>query len=239
MEKIILENYKGLIWDLDGTIFNISDALKKAVDDGIEKYQLSIQRDEVMEEIAHLIEEIQNYPVPKILLNSYELLKVNFLKGISFFKKLRIAVFLFNQFNKYKDAESTIYVGIDELISKLFNKKFKLAILTNNKSQYAEEVLDKFNLTKYFDIIIGFNEVTEVKPSPEGIQIILDKWKMKPSEAIFIGDMTTDVEAGKSADVMMICVASGLAQKETLRKHNPDKLVNNTNELIQLFGIEN
>ena len=112
-----------------------------------------------------------------------------------------------------------------------------MAILTNNKSQYAEEVLDKFNLTKYFDIIIGFNEVTEVKPSPEGIQIILDKWKMKPSEAIFIGDMTTDVEAGKSADVMMICVASGLAQKETLREHKPDKLVNDTNELIQLFGI--
>ena len=150
MEKIILEKYKGLIWDLDGTIFNISDALKKAVDDGIEKYQLTIKRDEVMEEIAHLIEEIQNYPIPKILLNSYELLKVNFLKGISFFKKLRIAVFLFNQFNKYKDAESTIYEGIDGLITKLFDKKLKLAILTNNKSQYAEEVLDKFNLTNFF-----------------------------------------------------------------------------------------
>ena len=239
MEKIILGNYKGLIWDLDGTIFNISDALKKAVDDGIDKYQLSIKRDEVMEEIAHLIEEIQNYPIPKILLNSYNLLKVNFLEGISFFKKLRIAVFLFNQFNKYKDAESTIYEGIDDLIMKLFDKKLKLAILTNNKSQYAKDVLDKFNLTKCFDVIIGFNEVSEVKPNPEGIQIILNKWKIKPSEAIFIGDMTTDVDAGKSANVKMICVASGLAQKETLREHKPDILVNNTNELIQLFGFEN
>jgi len=166
-------------------------------------------------------------------------LKVNFLKGISFFKKLRIAVFLFNQFNKYKDAESTIYEGIDGLITKLFDKKLKLAILTNNKSQYAEEVLDKFNLTKFFDVIIGFNEVSEVKPNPEGIQIILDKWKIKPSEAIFIGDMTTDVEAGKSANVMMVCVASGLAQKETLLEHKPDILVNDTNELINLFVFEN
>ncbi|MHA2180651.1 MAG: HAD family hydrolase [Promethearchaeota archaeon] len=234
-----MEKYKGIIWDLDGTIFNISDALKKAVDDGIEKYQLTIKRDEVMEEIAHLIEEIQNYPVPKILLNSYELLKANFLTGISFFKKLRIAIFLFNQFNKYKDAESTIYNGIDNLISNMFNKKLKLAILTNNKSQYAKEILDKFNLTKFFDPIIGFNEVTEVKPNPEGIQIILDKWKIKPSEAIFVGDMTTDVDAGKSANVMMICVASGLAQKEALQEHKPDILVNDTIALINLFGIEN
>ncbi|MFX1328282.1 MAG: HAD family hydrolase [Promethearchaeota archaeon] len=237
MEKINLTNFKGIIFDLDGVIYDITESIKKAVDDGIEKYQLhNVNRDDVMEEIAHLIEEIQNYPVPKILLNSYELLKVNFLKGISFFKKLRIAIFLFNQFNKYKEAESTIFNGVDKLISKLV-KHVKLAILTNNKSQYAEEVLDKFNLTKYFETIIGFNEVTEVKPNPEGILKILNKWNLKPSEAIFIGDMTTDIEAGKAANVKMICVASGLARKEILLKHQPDILVDNTEQLIKLFNF--
>jgi HAD superfamily hydrolase (TIGR01549 family) len=237
MEKINLEKYKGIIWDLDGTIYDITAAIKKAVDDVIEKYNLSVNQNEVMEEVAHLIEEIQNYPVPKILLNSYELLKVNFLEDVTFFKKIRIAIYLFNQFNKYKEAESTIFEGIDKLIKKIFNKKIEMAILTNNKSQYAEEVLEKFNLTKYFDIIIGFNDVSEVKPNPEGILKILNKWKIKPSEAIFIGDMTTDVDAGKAADVKMVCVASGLAQKQTLYEHHPDILVENTEELIKLFNI--
>ncbi|UCC19703.1 MAG: HAD-IA family hydrolase [Promethearchaeota archaeon] len=237
MEKIYLEKYKGIIFDLDGVIYDITEAIKKAVDDGIEKYQLeNVNRDDVMEEIAHLIEEIQNYPVPKILLNSFELLQVKFLEGISFFKKLRVAIFLFNQFNKYKEEESTIFKGVDDLISKLA-KNVKLAILTNNKSQYAEEVLEKFNLIKYFNTIIGFNDVSEVKPNPEGILKILSKWKIKPSEAIFIGDMTTDVDAGKAANVKMICVASGLAQKETLKKHQPDILVEDTKQLIQLFNI--
>ncbi|MFX1390950.1 MAG: HAD family hydrolase [Promethearchaeota archaeon] len=235
MEKINLQHFKGIIFDLDGVIYDITSAIKKAVDDGIEKYKLeNVNRDDVMEEIAHLIEEIQNYPVPKILLNSFDLLKVDFLKGISFFKKLRIAIFLFNQFNKYKEEESTIFKGIDDLISEMA-KKVKLAILTNNKSQYAEEVLEKFNLSHYFDIIIGFNDVTEVKPSPEGILKILDKWNLKPSDAIFIGDMTTDVDAGKAAKVKMICVASGLAQKQKLAEHKPDILVDNTENLIELF----
>lgn len=236
MEKINLDKYKGIIFDMDGVIYDISEAIRKAVNDSVEKYNINVNPDDVMEEIAHLIEEIQNYPVPKILLNSYDLLKVKFLEGISFFKKLRIAIFMFNQFNKYKEAESTIFKGIDDLISKLA-KKVKLAILTNNKSQYAEEVLEKFNLTEYFSTIIGFNEVTEVKPSPEGIIKILEKWNLKPSEAIFIGDMTTDIEAGKAANVSMICVASGLAQKETLRNHNPDILVDDTEQLIKLFNI--
>jgi len=236
MEKINLDNYKGIIFDMDGVIFNISDAIKKAVDDSVDKYQMNVNQDEVMEEIAHLIEEIQNYPVPKILLNSYDLLKVKFLEGISFFKKLRIAIFMFNQFNKYKDAESSIYEGIDKLIAKLAKHK-KLAILTNNKSQYAEEVLEKFNLSSYFNTIIGFNDVSEVKPNPEGILKILNKWNLKPTEAIFIGDMTTDIEAGKAANVKMICVASGLAQKETLLKHQPDILVDSTEQLIKLFNL--
>jgi HAD superfamily hydrolase (TIGR01549 family) len=237
MEKINLEEFKGIIFDLDGVIYDITEAIKKAVDDGIEKYQLiNVNRDDVMEEIAHLIEEIQNYPVPKILLNAYDLLKVDFLQGLSFFKKLRIAIFLFNQFNKYKDAESTIFEGIDKLISKLA-KHVKLAILTNNKSQYAEEVLDKFNISEHFGTIIGFNDVTEVKPNPEGIVKILQKWKMKPSDVIFIGDMTTDIEAGKAANVKMICVASGLAKKETLLEHEPDILVDNTENLIKLFSV--
>jgi len=236
MEKINLGNFKGIIFDMDGVIYDISEAIKKAVDDSVEKYNMNVNPDEVMEEIAHLIEEIQNYPVPKILLNSYDLLKVKFLEGISFFKKLRIAIFMFNQFNKYKDAESTIFKGIDDLISKLA-KNVKLAILTNNKSQYAEEVLEKFNLSNYFSTIVGFNDVSEVKPNPEGILKILDKWNLKPEDAIFIGDMTTDIEAGKAANVTMICVASGLAKKETLKKHQPNILVDNTEQLIKLFNI--
>jgi phosphoglycolate phosphatase-like HAD superfamily hydrolase len=60
---------------------------------------------------------------------------------------------------------------------------------------------------------------------------------LKPSDVIFIGDMTTDVDAGKAAEVKMICVASGLAQKQKLVEHKPDILVDNTENLIELFNL--
>lgn len=235
MEKIDLENYKGVIFDLDGVIYDITEAIKKAVDDGIKKYELKVNRDEVMQEIAHLIEEIQNYPMPKIILNSYDLLKVKFLEGQKYFTKMRIAVFLFNQFNKYRE-DAVIFEGIDDIISKL-SKKVKLAILTNNNSTYAEEVLNKFDIIKFFDPIFGFNDVAEVKPSPEGLQKILQKWNLKPSEAIFIGDMTTDILAGKAANVKTVCVSSGLAQKRSLLENNPDVLIDKVQDLKILFGL--
>lgn len=239
MEKIDVEKegVKGIIFDMDGVIYNIIEAIRNAVDDAIDKYELKkVNRDLVLQEIADLIEEMQNYPVPQIILNSYNLLKkTTFLEGLRYFKKMRIAVFIFNQFNKYRE-DAKIFEGIDEIISKLSNK-VKLAILTNNKSNYAEEVLERFDLMKYFEIIVGFNDVTEVKPSPEGIQIILKKWNLKPSEAIFIGDMTSDILCGKAANVKTVCVASGLAQKENLVEHNPDILLDHVQDLKSLFSL--
>jgi len=236
MEKINLENYKGIIFDLDGVIYDITDAIKKAVEDGVEKYKLDVEIDNVLQEIAHLIEEIQHYPVPKIILNSYDLLRVEFLGDMSYIKKLRIAIFLFNQFNEYRE-DSKLFDGIDRFIENISKKNLKLAILTNNKSQYAEEILNKFDLTNYFPTIIGFNDVSEVKPNPEGINKIVEKWEIKPEETIFIGDMTTDVDAGKAAGVKIVCVASGLAEKNALLEHNPDFLVENTSELMELFNF--
>ena len=235
MGKLDLENYKGIIFDLDGVIYDITEAIRKAIDDSIEKYEMNVNRDEVMQEIAYLIEEIQNYPVPQIILKSYDLLQVNFLKDLKYFKKMRIAIFIFNQFNKYRE-DATLFKGIDKIISKL-SKKVKLAILTNNKSTYAEEVLKKFNLIQYFETIVGFNDVKEVKPSPEGIEKILKIWNLKPSETIFIGDMSTDIQAGKAAKVKMVCVASGLAKKETLLEYKPDFLLDNVQDLKILFDL--
>ncbi|MBN1215318.1 MAG: HAD family hydrolase [Candidatus Lokiarchaeota archaeon] len=236
MEKINLDNYKGVIFDLDGVIYNIINAIKKAVEDVIKKYNLNIDIESVLEEIAHLIEEIQHYPVPKIILKSYDLLNLNFLKDLTFMKKVRIAVFLFNQFNIYRE-EAGLFEGIEDIIIKLKKKNINLAILTNNQKTYADEVLERYNLKKYFKTLVGFNEVSQVKPNPEGIIKIMKTWNLDPDEVIFIGDMTTDIQAGKAAEVTMICVASGLAKKIDLEKHKPNFLVNNTEELKQLFDF--
>jgi len=236
MDKINLDNYKAIIFDLDGVIYDITEAIDISVEDAIKKYTLNVKKDDIMQEIAHLIEEIQNYPVPQIILKSYDLLKeINALEGLKYFKKMRIAIFLFNQFNKYRE-DAKIFEGVEEIISKL-SKKVKLAILTNNKSSYAEEVLEKFNLTNYFETIIGFNDVKEVKPSPEGLEKILKIWSLKPSDAIFIGDMTTDIQAGKAANIKTICVASGLAQKGTLMEQNPDILLDEVQDLSIVFDL--
>ncbi|MBN1800111.1 MAG: HAD family hydrolase [Candidatus Lokiarchaeota archaeon] len=231
-----MSTIKGIIFDLDGVIYDVGPSIRKAVQDGVEKYKMKVDLDNALQEVAHLLEDVQNYPLPQIILNSYTLLKdASFFKGLSYFKKMRIVVFLFNQFNEYRKS-AKLFEGIDGLLSSL-SKKVKLAVLTNNKSTYAEEILDKYNISKYFDVIIGFNDVNENKPSPEGILKILNKWNVKNNNAVFIGDMTSDILAGKAANVKVVSVATGLAKKNALVELNPDVLIDEPKELKTVFNI--
>ncbi len=236
MDNFNINSYKGVIFDLDGVIFDVVGPIKQALQDALDKYQINTDVNQALEEIAHLLEELQNYPIPKIILKSYDFLQLKLFEGISYLKKLRIAVYIFNQFNKNKET-AVIFEGIPEIVSKLCVKNIKLAILTNNKNTYAEDVLKKFNLNSFFELIIGFNEVEgKVKPNPDGILKILDQWKVKPSEVVFIGDMVTDILAGKAANVKTICVATGLALKDALMNQNPEILLNNILELRDILN---
>ena len=49
--------------------------------------------------------------------------------------------------------------------------------------------------------------------------------------------MTTDILAGKAANVKTVCVSSGLAQKRSLLENNPDVLIDKVQDLKTLFGL--
>jgi pyrophosphatase PpaX len=136
-------------------------------------------------------------------------------------------------YSKYRERKEQcqLFPGIDEIIKDLSNKGFKLAILSNNKRSYLIESLQKYGLDKYFDNILGFNEVSKTKPDPEGLLKILEIEEVSANEALFLGDMITDIQAGKNAEIKTIAIASGLCEKSKLEAQEPYQIVNNTLEL--------
>ncbi len=237
MPKSILDGVKLLIFDLDGVIFDIVDAIRKSAADGIQKYGLKTSIEETMADLAYLIEKLQAIPIPKIVLDSYEMLKIPALEGISLIKRLRIALYFYARFREYKD-DAKLFPKIDEIIKKLAARQLSLAVFTNQKASYAQEVLQKYGLGQYFGKIFGFNEVAKTKPDPEGILKLMDAFGIKdPNAVIYLGDMVTDVQAGLAARVKVIAVGSGLVAKEKLQKENPTYFVNDTTELAKLFGL--
>jgi pyrophosphatase PpaX len=81
------------------------------------------------------------------------------------------------------------------------SKSYKLVIITSRQHHSAEFVLKAMDLDKYFDLIIGCDEVKEVKPNPESFKKALDVFGLKQEEAIMIGDSESDILGGVNAGI--------------------------------------
>ncbi len=97
--------------------------------------------------------------------------------------------------------------GTIQLLDTLQANGCYLGILTRNSLINTLETLRAANLKKFFpDSHIVSRDHAEPKPSPDGIHILLDKWKAYSNDAVMVGDYIFDLEAGNRAGLHTIYV---------------------------------
>ncbi len=85
---------------------------------------------------------------------------------------------------------------------------YKLGVASNRgRSLYG--VLDHFGLSRYFDVAAGTGDVDRPKPHPGLILHCLEKLRVEPARAIYVGDTATDRLAAEAATVRFIGVGGG------------------------------
>ncbi|MHA1776038.1 MAG: hypothetical protein DRO88_11495 [Promethearchaeia archaeon] len=235
--KDVLEGIELIIFDYDGVLYNMIEPLRETVIEGTKKFQLqSNGLNEDMREVFRVLEFALTRTVADQILDSKEMLDIKLLEGLPLLKKLKIATFFYGNF-RAKTQEPKLFDGVIDLVKKLDARRIKMAILSNSAKKYIESTLEYYNLTKYFSLILGAAEVTKVKPDPEGLLKILEIEGVKPKNTLFIGDMVSDIDAGKNANIRTIAVASGILPREKLEDANPFAIVSNIRELIDFFGL--
>ena len=239
IKKLRERSFRGIIFDFDGTLLDVMDPLKRSIEEVYTEKNIQADMDLTIQEIGTTLESIQGYPIPKILLQSYEIFKaISSLSHLRYLKKLRIAMKIFGKYQQYS-KEASIFPGSKELISFL-KKDCVLFIVSHNQTRSVIESIEKEGLEKYFEEVYGADKLPALKPHPDAFLPVLEKYKkIKGSEWLVFGDMPTDIEAGKEAGLCTVGIASGISKKEVLAEFQPDLLVNSITELLELLGIKN
>jgi len=107
------------------------------------------------------------------------------------------------------DAKVGFFEGADDLLRKLESDGYKLGIVSNGDKDVISDKLRNYNVAYAVDTIIGFEQVSNPKPNPEGILKCLSDLGVKPKEALYVGDMESDIQAAKAAGVKVIGVTYG------------------------------
>ncbi|MBU2552374.1 MAG: HAD family hydrolase [Proteobacteria bacterium] len=79
----------------------------------------------------------------------------------------------------------------------------KTAVSTN-RSNTIRPLLENFGLMDSFDMVVSSQDVTRPKPDPESVFLILDRLDVRPGDALFVGDSTTDADAAHGAGVELV-----------------------------------
>ncbi|MEM4133909.1 MAG: HAD family hydrolase [Candidatus Micrarchaeia archaeon] len=116
-------------------------------------------------------------------------------------------------------------------ILKSLSKKYKLGVVSGNYRQTVIKALQKCGFRKYIKAIVSIDDVPESKPSPLPLQKALKMLRVKPEEAVYVGDHPDDIKAARNAGMHSIGVLTYKRKYDQLQKENPELIIKNLFEL--------
>lgn len=132
----------------------------------------------------------------------------------------------------YKEDEPKLiksYEGVKETLAYFAAKGFHMAIVTTKFHESAAPSLVFSGAGNYINVVIGLEDIRKPKPDPEPIFKALSYFP--GANAIMIGDVDTDIQAGKNAGLPTVGV-SWSYKLEALKQSRPDFMIDRFSDLI-------
>ncbi len=114
-----------------------------------------------------------------------------------------------DQLEAYYADQAKPAKGVQACLALLAERGCHFGILTRNIKPLAHQSLAAIGVADLFQDahVLGRDEA-EPKPSPEGIQYLINHWGAEPKHTVMVGDFRFDLEAGRSAGVATVLVNS-------------------------------
>ena len=133
--------------------------------------------------------------------------------------------------------ESRLYPGVAEVLERLHGP-VRFALVTAKIRSATQGILDALDVLSYFDLLVTADDMQRMKPDPHGIQIVLDEFGVNnPLNAVIVGDMATDIQAGRAAGIRPVAVTYGYGPRAELVSASADALIDSPTELLGLIGF--
>ena len=216
-------NIAGIIFDLDGTIFDSEKVWKDAAIEMNKKFNINIDDQFRLEccgrgeneTILALHKKFPNIDAAEVRKEWGDLVRDTIsMNGVKFKK------------------------GFKSLINYLIKNKVKIGLATGSKYECIEKYFQNtgFNPKKIFDAILTIENVKKGKPNPEIYKKAMKKLNVKPKQCIVIEDSPNGAQAAWRCGAKVLLVPDVFPPtKQALRKCVTLKDLNEVKKYLQEF----
>jgi len=123
----------------------------------------------------------------------------------------------------HHDAMTRAYPGAVETVRALHAAGHPLGVVTSKLEFGARKSLKWIGVEDCFTAVVGIDATAKHKPEPEPVWYALDRLGgVPPQRAVFIGDSTHDMRAGRAAGVVTAAALWGPFSRAQLEAAQPD-----------------
>jgi HAD superfamily hydrolase (TIGR01509 family) len=91
-------------------------------------------------------------------------------------------------------------------LATLKKKGYRLAVCSNSVRRTVEAMMNKSDLTKYFDLMVSSEDVVNAKPDPEMYLKAIKFFNLKPDECLIVEDNDNGIRAAKETGAHLLIV---------------------------------
>jgi len=212
--------YEYILFDLDGTLTDPAIGITNSVMYALKKYGICVSDRK----------ELYKFIGPP-LLESFE-------KYYGFSKEeAKTAVEYYREYYRDKGIfENSVYYGLDDLLKVLKDNDKTLIVATSKPEVFAKQILNHFDISKYFTYIAGSNlDGTRVRKC-EVIRYALKSCNIIDlSKAIMIGDREYDIIGAKEVGLSSIGVLFGYGSRHELEQAGADFIVSAVQDIEEII----
>lgn len=216
------KKYKGIIFDLDGTLVNTLEDLADSVNEALERMGYPVwPTEEYRFKVGRGFRNLMENSVPKAVREDEGTID-------------RMLDFFVEAYDRRYMDKSHPYEGIDGLLDKLTEKKVFLAVNSNKRTDYTEKLVDKLFHQIPFVGVFGERVGVPKKPDPAGALELCGRMGLNPEEVLYVGDSGTDMKTGKNAGMDTVGVAWGFRGFTELKENGAVYLAETVEDILAL-----
>lgn len=142
------------------------------------------------------------------------------------------ALELFLQLYADNHSLTVLYPGVRETLKWLKQQGVEMALITNKPERFVAPLLDQLRIGRYFRWIIGGDTLPQQKPDPAALLQVLQLAEVPASEALFVGDSCSDVQAAKAAGILCVAMSYGYNHGRPICEESPALVLDDLRHLL-------
>ena len=214
--------YGYIFFDLDGTLTNPKLGITRCV-------QYALEHFGIIEPDLDKLEPFIGPPLTDSFMEFYGLTEEQTVEAIDVYR---------SRFTDKGIFENEVLEGVPEMLAALKAAGRVLTVSSSKPEPFVERILERFELRKYFDVVVGATMDEKRTAKNEVIEETLRRLKLTDEDkkdVLMVGDRRHDVEGAHQCDIKVLGVKTGFANEGELEKAGADFIADTVEDMKEFL----